>query len=129
MPFVTRTGEDVFWDIDMQLRVVSGDVQLVTGASAVAQALKNIIVLKKLWVGGTAGILDLLFENMDNPLHGFVTLEELGETLLRKEPRCSSVRVTVDKDRTNKRVTLNVYFSLKTFPGNEFAFPIFLRRR
>lgn len=128
MPFVERTSE-LFWDIDMQLRVVAGDVQIITGASAVAQSLKNMLVLKKLWVPNQPGVYDILFEEMDNPLQNFINLEELGEFLLRGEPRCATVRVTVDRDRSNSKLTLNVYFSLKTFPGNEYAFPVFLRRR
>jgi hypothetical protein len=128
MPFVERTS-DLFWDIDMQLRVVAGDVQIITGASAVAQSLKNMLVLKKLWVPNQPGVYDILFEEMNNPLQNFINLEELGEFLLRGEPRCATVRVTVDRDRSNSKLTLNVYFSLKTFPGNEYAFPVFLRRR
>lgn len=131
MSNLATNRQNIFWDIDLNFtkNPLTDDITLKSGYEAVAQSLRNIILMKRLWSFKNNHFVDMLFENMDNNLRQALALDELRNDLLNNESRIDDVRFEVEVDKNNHKIIMTVFFTLKTYPNKVMQFPIFIRER
>mgnify|MGYP001768828273 CR=1 FL=1 len=124
---MTLREDTLFTDFDMSFEQNASTLSIgyKTGYEAVAQSLKNLVLNKKLWHHYNTDIYNLLFEQMDFPFGEFIIIDQLREFLLQREPRVE--QLIIEPERGDDKLTLNVTFSLKSYPSKSVKFPIFVR--
>lgn len=124
---MTRREDTLFTDFDMSFEqnATTGSFGLKTGYEAVAQSLKNMVLNRKLWRHDNLDVYRLLFETTDFPFGDFIVIDQMKDKLLQREPRVKEM--SIDVERSGSKLTLNISFSLKTYPTKFVKFPIFVR--
>lgn len=124
---MTRREDTLFTDFDMSFEqnATTGSFGLKTGYEAVAQSLKNMVLNRKLWRHDNLDVYRLLFETTDFPFGDFIVIDQMKDKLLQREPRVKEM--SIDVERSGSKLTLNISFSLKTYPQKFVRFPIFVR--
>src|SRR5271166_3744989 len=136
-PQLTRNVKQrvLYKDITPNLdrRPVSGELEILTNAAAVAQSIRNCV-------------LTLLTERYYNPLFGSTVNDDLFEfaddftmgrvkttitnTITTWEPRAQNLNVVVTGDGPNHKMIVNIYFTIVLVPSQVFSVqPIVLKVR
>ena len=104
------------FDTDFNVHPVTGKLSVLKDAEAVKQAVKNLILTKKLerpyepFYG--SNVVGALFEPID-ALTGSMLEKDIEVAIRNFEPRASLISVAVLPDEDNNLVTLKILFSIK----------------
>ena len=104
-------------DINFKLSPITMDLMTATDANAVATALHNILMCKKLWNFDNLGLGQLMFNTYQDILSGTVIMNNIEKYLLEKEPRLASLHVEGMTDIGNETVLIDISFSIKNKLG------------
>ena len=103
------------FDTDFNVHPVTGKLSVLKDAEAVKQAVKNLILTKKLerpyepFYG--SNVVGALFEPID-ALTGSMLEKDIEVAIRNFEPRASLISVAVLPDEDNNLVTLKILFSI-----------------
>lgn len=104
------------FDTDFNVHPVTGKLSVLKDAEAVKQAVKNLILTKKLerpyepFYG--SNVVGALFEPID-ALTGSMLEKDIEIAIRNFEPRASLISVAVLPDEDNNSVTLKILFSIR----------------
>ena len=104
-------------DLNMQFSISpnTGDIALKTGSNAVKEAIKNLIMTKKLerpfQPGVGSSIRELLFEPNDIITEQLIE-DEIRTVVANFEPRANILNVTVESDRDGAGYQIKIIFSV-----------------
>ena len=104
------------FDGDFNVHPVTGKLSVLKDAEAVKQAVKNLILTKKLerpyepFYG--SNVVGALFEPID-ALTGSMLEKDIEVAIRNFEPRASLISVAVLPDEDNNSVTLKILFSIR----------------
>ena len=104
------------FDTDFNVHPVTGKLSVLKDAEAVKQAVKNLILTKKLerpyepFYG--SNVVGALFEPID-ALTGSMLEKDIEVAIKNFEPRASLISVAVLPDEDNNSVTLKILFSIR----------------
>lgn len=104
------------FDTDFNVHPVTGKLSVLKDAEAVKQAVKNLILTKKLerpyepFYG--SNVVGALFEPID-ALTGSMLEKDIEVAIRNFEPRASLISVAVLPDEDNNSVTLKILFSIR----------------
>lgn len=104
------------FDTDFNVHPVTGKLSVLKDAEAVKQAVKNLILTKKLerpyepFYG--SNVVGALFEPID-ALTGSMLEKDIEVAIKNFEPRASLISVAVLPDEDNNSITLKILFSIR----------------
>lgn len=104
-------------DINFKLSPVTKDLMTATDANAVATALHNILMCKKLWNFDNLGLGQLMFNTYQDILSGTVIMSNIEKYLLEHEPRLAYLHVEGLTDIGDNTVLIDITFAIKNKLG------------
>ena len=118
---------DVYSALDNRLRADGdGNILVVTDEEAVGASIENILLTRRgerpMRRNFGTGMLDLLFEPVDDTTAGFMKLKTLQDIPANGEDRLIIEGVTIADDPDNGRYDVSIPYRLKSLPGRRFEF-------